>query len=48
MRDNAVVREAVIRRYTDKSGTDQYLLIRWISTPQSARLIGSLELWTAP
>lgn len=39
MRDNPVLPKAVIRRYTDKSGTDQYLVIRWDLDPAECRLM---------
>ncbi|CAM5326965.1 hypothetical protein LSHI6S_01076 [Leifsonia shinshuensis] len=39
MRDDAVLPKAVIRRYTVKSGTDQYLLIRWDLDPAERRLM---------
>lgn len=39
MRDDKVLPKAVIRRYTDKSGTDQYLLIRWDLDPAERRLM---------
>ncbi len=39
MRDDKVIPKAVIRRYTDKSGKDQYLLIRWDLDPADRRLM---------
>ncbi|MDR6970565.1 hypothetical protein [Leifsonia shinshuensis] len=39
MRDDVVVPKAVIRRYTDKGGHDQYLLIRWDLDPSKRRLM---------
>lgn len=39
MRDNPVLPKAVIRRYTDKRGTDQYLVIRWDLDPAERRLM---------
>ncbi|KQR52307.1 hypothetical protein ASF88_12210 [Leifsonia sp. Leaf336] len=39
MRDDKVLPKAVIRRYVDKGGHDQYLLIRWNLDPAERRLM---------
>ena len=39
MRDDAVIPKAVVHRYTDKAGIDQYLVVRWDLDPSKRRLM---------
>ena len=39
MRDSAVLPKAIIRRYIDRRGRDQYLVIRWDLDPSQQRLM---------
>ncbi|MDR6970841.1 hypothetical protein J2W45_001151 [Leifsonia shinshuensis] len=43
MRDDPGVPNAVIRRYTDKSGKDSYLVVRWHIDPAERRLMAVCE-----
>ena len=39
MRDHPVLPKAVIHRYTDKNGRDQFLVVRWDLDPAARRLM---------
>ncbi|MGN7799042.1 hypothetical protein [Leifsonia sp. 22587] len=43
MRDHPVLPKAVVHRFTDKRGTDQYLVIRWDLDPAKRRLMAVCE-----
>ena len=43
MRDDKVLPKAIIHRYTDKRGRDQYLVIRWDLDPAERRLMAVCE-----
>lgn len=48
MRDSPVLPKAVIRRYTDKRGIDQYLVNRWDLDPAERRLMAVCESLERP
>lgn len=43
MRDDKVVPKAVVKRFVDRRGRDQYLVLRWDLNPSKRRLMCACE-----